>query len=298
MFLNPERVSMPDIDSDFCYERRQEVIDYVVDKYGVKNVSQIITFGTMAARLCLRDVGRAMNYSYAEVDRIAKMIPTMLGITIEKALDLNPELKAAYENEDRVKTLIDVSKTLEGLPRHSSTHAAGVVIASKPLVEYVPLQKNEDMIVTQFDMTTLEELGLLKMDFLGLRTLTVMSDAVKMIKENRGIDIDLDKIDFEDKNVYKMIGEGKTAGVFQLESPGMTSFMKELKPDCLEDIIAGISLYRPGPMSEIPRYIEGKRNKDSVHYETPELESILDVTYGVMVYQGAKRSTKTKTIEM
>ena len=284
-FLNPERVSMPDIDSDFCYERRQEVIDYVVDKYGVNNVSQIITFGTMAARLCLRDVGRAMNYSYAEVDRIAKMIPTMLGITIEKALDLNPELKAAYENEDRLKTLIDVSKTLEGLPRHSSTHAAGVVIASKPLVEYVPLQRNEDMIVTQFDMTTLEELGLLKMDFLGLRTLTVMSDTVKMIKENRGIDIDLDKIDFEDKNVYNMIGEGKTAGVFQLESPGMTSFMKELKPDCLEDIIAGISLYRPGPMSEIPRYIDGKRNKDSVHYETPELENILDVTYGVMVYQ-------------
>lgn len=276
---------MPDIDSDFCYERRQEVIDYVVDKYGVNNVSQIITFGTMAARLCIRDVGRAMNYSYAEVDRVAKMIPTMLGITIEKALDMNPELKAAYDTDDRVKTLIDVSKTLEGLPRHSSTHAAGVVIASKPLVEYVPLQKNEDNIVAQFDMTTLEELGLLKMDFLGLRTLTVMSDAVKMIKANREIEIDLDKINFEDKEVYKMIGEGKTAGVFQLESPGMTSFMKELKPDCLEDIIAGISLYRPGPMAEIPRYIEGKRNKDSVHYETPELEDILDVTYGVMVYQ-------------
>ena len=276
---------MPDIDSDFCYERRQEVIDYVVDKYGVNNVSQIITFGTMAARLCIRDVGRAMNYSYAEVDRVAKMIPTMLGITIEKALDMNPELKAAYDTDDRVKTLIDVSRTLEGLPRHSSTHAAGVVIASKPLVEYVPLQKNEDNIVAQFDMTTLEELGLLKMDFLGLRTLTVMSDAVKMIKANQGIEIDLDKINFEDKEVYKMIGEGKTAGVFQLESPGMTSFMKELKPDCLEDIIAGISLYRPGPMAEIPRYIEGKRNKDSVHYETPELEDILDVTYGVMVYQ-------------
>ena len=226
-----------------------------------------------------------MNYSYAEVDRVAKMIPTMLGITIEKALDMNPELKAAYDTDDRVKTLIDVSRTLEGLPRHSSTHAAGVVIASKPLVEYVPLQKNEDNIVAQFDMTTLEELGLLKMDFLGLRTLTVMSDAVKMIKANREIEIDLDKINFEDKEVYKMIGEGKTAGVFQLESPGMTSFMKELKPDCLEDIIAGISLYRPGPMAEIPRYIEGKRNKDSVHYETPELEDILDVTYGVMVYQ-------------
>lgn len=284
-FLNPERVSMPDIDSDFCYERRQEVIDYVVDKYGVDNVSQIITFGTMAARACIRDVGRAMNYPYVEVDRIAKMIPTMLGITIEKALDLNPELKEAYETEERVKALIDVSKDLEGLPRHSSTHAAGVVIASNPLVEYVPLQRNDEMIVTQFDMTTLEELGLLKMDFLGLRTLTVMSDAVKMIKENRNIDIDLDKIDFEDAEVYKMLGEGKTAGVFQLESAGMTSFMKELKPDCLEDIIAGISLYRPGPMAEIPKYVECKRNPDKVTYITPELEDILNVTYGVMVYQ-------------
>ena len=284
-FLNPERVSMPDIDSDFCYERRQEVIDYVVEKYGVDNVSQIITFGTMAPRACIRDVGRAMNYPYAEVDKISKMIPTMLGITIDKALDLNPELKNEYDTNDRVRALIDVSKDLEGLPRHSSTHAAGVVIASKPLVEYVPLQKNEEMIVTQFGMTTLEELGLLKMDFLGLRTLTVMNDAVKMIKENQGIDIDLDKIDFEDKEVYKMLGEGKTAGVFQLESAGMTSFMKELKPDSLEDIIAGISLYRPGPMSEIPRYVECKNNPDKVNYIAPELEDILDVTYGVMVYQ-------------
>ncbi|WP_238916614.1 DNA polymerase III subunit alpha [Clostridium sp. YIM B02555] len=284
-FLNPERVSMPDIDSDFCYERRQEVIDYVVEKYGADNVSQIITFGTMAARLCIRDVGRAMNYSYTEVDKIAKMIPTMLGITIEKALDLNPELKAAYDSDERIKTLIDVSMDLEGLPRHSSTHAAGVVIASKPLVEYVPLQKNDEMIVTQFGMNTLEELGLLKMDFLGLRTLTVMSDAIKMVKENRGVDIDLDKIDFDDKEVYKMIGEGNTAGVFQLESAGMTSFMKELKPDNLEDIIAGISLYRPGPMAEIPRYIECKKNPDKVQYETPELEGVLNVTYGVMVYQ-------------
>ena len=284
-FLNPERVSMPDIDSDFCYERRQEVIDYVVDKYGVDNVSQIITFGTMAPRICIRDVGRAMNYSYAEVDRIAKMIPNMLGITIDKALEINPELKAAYNDEDRVKELIDVSRRLEGLPRHSSTHAAGVVIASKPLVEYVPLQRNDESIVAQFDMTTLEELGLLKMDFLGLRTLTVMSDAVRMIKENRGIEINLDKIDLEDKEVYKMIGDGKTAGVFQLESPGMTSFMKELKPDCLEDIIAGISLYRPGPMAEIPRYIECKQNPEKVAYEAPELEDILNVTYGVMVYQ-------------
>ena len=284
-FLNPERVSMPDIDSDFCYERRQEVIDYVVEKYGKDCVSQIITFGTMAARLCIRDVGRAMNYSYSEIDKIAKMIPTMLGITIEKALDMNPELKAAYDGDERVKNLIDVSMDLEGLPRHSSTHAAGVVISSRPLVEYVPLQKNDESIVTQFGMTTLEELGLLKMDFLGLRTLTVMNDAINMVKENRGLDIDLDKIDMDDKEVYKMIGEGNTAGVFQLESPGMTSFMKELKPDNLEDIIAGISLYRPGPMAEIPRYIECKKNPDKVKYETPELEDILNVTYGVMVYQ-------------
>lgn len=284
-FLNPERVSMPDIDSDFCYERRQEVIDYVVEKYGADNVSQIITFGTMAPKMCIRDVGRAMNYSYAEVDRISKMIPTMLGITIDKALNMNPELKEIYDTDERVKNLIDISKNLEGLPRHSSTHAAGVVIASRPLVDYVPLQKNEEMIVTQFGMTTLEELGLLKMDFLGLRTLTVMNDAVNMVKANRGIDIDLDKINFSDKEVYKMIGDGKTAGVFQLESPGMTSFMKELRPDNLEDIIAGISLYRPGPMAEIPKYIECKRNPEKVQYITPELESILNVTYGVMVYQ-------------
>jgi DNA polymerase-3 subunit alpha len=225
----------------------------------------------MAARACIRDVGRAMNYSYAEVDRIAKMIPTMLGITIDKALDINPELKAAYDDDTRVQELIDVARSLEGLPRHSGTHAAGVVIASQPLVSYVPMQKNEGNIVTQFTMGTLEELGLLKMDFLGLRTLTVMRDAVEMIKISRGIDIDLDKINFEDKDVYRMIGEGKTVGVFQLESPGMTSFMKELKPDNLEDIIAGISLYRPGPMAEIPRYIEGKRNPEKTHYETPAL---------------------------
>jgi len=213
------------------------------------------------------------------------MIPTMLGITIEKALEFNPELKLAYDSDERVKTLIDVAKDLEGLPRHSSTHAAGVVIASRPLVEYVPLQKNDEMIVTQFGMGTLEELGLLKMDFLGLRTLTVMNDAIKMVKENRNIDIDLDKIDFDDKEVYKMIGEGKTAGVFQLESPGMTSFMKELKPDSIEDIIAGISLYRPGPMAEIPRYIDGKKSPERVTYLTKELEPILKVTYGCLVYQ-------------
>ena len=284
-FLNPERESMPDIDSDFCYERRQEVIDYVVDKYGEDNVSQIITFGTMAPRICIRDVGRAMNYSYAEVDKIAKMIPNELGITIDKAIEKNPELHKLYESDERIKSLIDISRSLEGIPRHSSTHAAGVVIASKALVEYVPLQKNEEMIVTQFGMTTLEELGLLKMDFLGLRTLTVMNDAVKMVKANRNIDIDLDKIDMDDENVYNMIGEGHTTGVFQLESPRMTAFMKELKPDRLEDIIAGIALYRPGPMAEIPRYIKGKNNPKDVEYIVPELESILDVTYGVIVYQ-------------
>jgi DNA polymerase-3 subunit alpha len=239
----------------------------------------------MAARACIRDVGRAMNYSYSEVDRIAKMIPTMLGITINKALDINPEFKNAYENDERVKELIDVAISLEGLPRHSGTHAAGVVIASQPLVNYVPMQKNEGSVVAQFPMGTLEELGLLKMDFLGLRTLTVMRDAVEIVREGRGIEIDLDKLDFDDHEVYKMIGEGKTVGVFQLESPGMTSFMKDLKPDSLEDIIAGISLYRPGPMAEIPRYVEGKKNPGSVEYITPQLEEVLDVTYGVMVYQ-------------
>ncbi|MBD5645453.1 DNA polymerase III subunit alpha [Clostridium botulinum] len=284
-FLNPDRISMPDIDSDFCYERRGEVIDYVVEKYGKANVSQIITFGTMAARACIRDVGRAMSYPYAEVDRIAKMIPTVLNITINKALELNPELKEAYDNEERVKELIDVARALEGLPRHTSTHAAGVVIASQSLVNYVPLQKNEESIVTQFTMGTLEELGLLKMDFLGLRTLTVMRDAVRIIKENKGIDIDLDTIDFEDKEVYKMIGQGKTVGVFQLESAGMTSFMKELKPDSLEDIIAGISLYRPGPMAEIPRYIANKNNPLNIEYATEKLEPILSVTYNCIVYQ-------------
>lgn len=284
-FLNPERVSMPDIDSDFCYERRQEVIDYVVQKYGKDCVSQIITFGTMAARACIRDVGRAMNYSYAEVDAIAKMIPTMLGITIDKALEINTDLKEAYDEDIRIKELIDVAKRLEGLPRHTSTHAAGVVIASKPLVNFVPLLKNDEAIVSQFTMGTLEELGLLKMDFLGLRTLTVIEDAIKMIKLNRGIEIDLDKIDFNDIKVYNMLGDGKTVGVFQLESPGMTSFMKELKPDCFEDIIAGISLYRPGPMAEIPKYVENKKYPEKVQYLTPELESILNVTYGVMIYQ-------------
>lgn len=287
-FLNPERVSMPDIDSDFCYERRGEVIDYVVKKYGKQNVSQIVTFGTMAARACIRDVGRAMNYPYGEVDRIAKMIPAPISghnVTIDKALEMNPELKGAYEDEDRTHELIDVARALEGLPRHTSTHAAGVVISSKPLVDYVPLQKNDDNVVTQFTMGTLEELGLLKMDFLGLRTLTVLRDTVAMVRENRNIDINLDSVDYDDKKVYSMIGSGRTTGVFQLESPGMTSFMKELKPDSLEDIIAGISLYRPGPMSEIPKYIKNKKNPKDIEYMTPKLEHILSVTYGCMVYQ-------------
>ncbi|MGE5628068.1 MAG: DNA polymerase III subunit alpha [Solirubrobacterales bacterium] len=284
-FLNPDRVSMPDIDSDFCYERRQEVIDYVVQKYGKSNVSQIITFGTMAPRACIRDVGRALDYSYAEVDKIAKMIPQMIGITIERALEVNKELKEIYDEDERCKYLIDIAKRLEGLPRHTSTHAAGVVIASEPLVKFVPLQKNEDSIVTQFTMGALEELGLLKMDFLGLRTLTVIRDTVQMVKENRGINLDMSKIDLDDAEVYKMIGEGQTAGVFQLESAGMASFMKDLKPESLEDIIAGNSLYRPGPMAEIPKYIRNKKNSSNIKYETPELEPILGVTYGCIVYQ-------------
>lgn len=284
-FLNPERVSMPDIDSDFCYERRQEVIDYVVSKYGKDKVAQIITFGTMAARASIRDVGRALNYPYVEVDAIAKMVPMELNMTIDRALETNPELKKEYDGNERVKHLIDISKSLEGLSRHSSTHAAGVVISSQPLVEYVPLYKNEETVVTQFPMTTLEELGLLKMDFLGLRTLTVLRNAVELIKSNRGIDINLDKIDLEDKNVYEIIANGDTEGIFQLESTGMTSFMKELKPSSLEDIIAGISLYRPGPMDQIPTYIKNKSNPDAIEYLDERLKPILDVTYGVMVYQ-------------
>lgn len=284
-FLNPERISMPDIDSDFCYERRGEVIDYVVGKYGADNVAQIITFGTMAARACIRDVGRAMNYPYGEVDQIAKMIPSVLGITLDKAIEMNQELKRVYEDDGRVMELLDISRKLEGLSRHSSTHAAGVVISEKPLVNYVPLQKNDESIVTQFTMNTLEELGLLKMDFLGLRTLTVMRDTVEMVRESSGVSIDIDALDLDDREVYKMIGEGKTVGVFQLESAGMTSFMKELRPDSLEDIIAGISLYRPGPMGEIPKYIENKNHPGKVTYLCKELEPILSVTYGVIIYQ-------------
>ena len=284
-FLNPERVSMPDIDVDFCYERRQEVIDYVVRKYGKDRVVQIVTFGTLAARGVIRDVGRAMDLPYAFVDTIAKMIPTELNITIDKALKMNPELRKTYETDEQVKYLIDMSKRLEGLPRHSSMHAAGVVISQKSVDEYVPLSRAQDgSITTQFTMTTLEELGLLKMDFLGLRTLTVIQNAVRLVKhKNPGLD--MDQIDYNDKDVLDYIGTGKTDGIFQLESAGMKSFMKELKPHSLEDIIAGISLYRPGPMDFIPQYIRGKNDAGSITYDCPQLEPILAPTYGCIVYQ-------------
>ena len=285
-FLNPERVSMPDIDIDFCYERRQEVIDYVYEKYGKDKVVQIITFGTMAARMAVRDVGRVMNIPYAQVDKVAKMIPMELGITIEKALNHNPELRQAYEADEVTKNLIDMSMRLEGLPRHTSIHAAGVVIGSEPLDEFVPLSRGADnVITTQFTMTTIEELGLLKMDFLGLRTLTVIQDAVRMVEKKTGQPLDINAIDYDDPEVYEMIGQAKTDGVFQLESAGMKSFMRELKPGNLEDIIAGISLYRPGPMDFIPKYIKGKNNRDSIRYSCPELEEILEPTYGCIVYQ-------------
>lgn len=284
-FLNPERISMPDFDIDFCYERRQEVIDYVVEKYGEDRVAQIITFGTMAARAVIRDVGRALDIPYSEVDAIAKMIPFQLGMTIDKALEINPELRELYESDVMVKELIGTSRKFEGMPRHASTHAAGVVISKEPVVEYVPLQRNEDSITTQFTMGLLEELGLLKMDFLGLRTLTVLRDAALLIEKNYGIKVDYDNMEMDDSEVYKMISEGKTTGVFQLESMGMTQFMKELKPENLEDIIAGISLYRPGPMDQIPRYLNNKNSLDKIKYDHPLLEDILDVTYGCMVYQ-------------
>jgi len=284
-FLNPERVTMPDIDIDFCYERRQEVIDYVVRKYGEDKVSQIITFGTMAARGAIRDVGRALDIPYNEVDVVAKMVPMQIGMNIDKALEINPELRAKYEQDDKVKELIDTARLFEGMPRHASTHAAGVVISKEPITNYVPLNRNDESITTQFPMGQLEEIGLLKMDFLGLRTLTVIRDAVDLIYKNYNTKIDIDRIDMNDSNVFKMIGEGKTAGVFQLESAGMTQFMKELMPTSLEDIIAGISLYRPGPMDQIPRYIRNKNNPSEVKYDHPLLENILNVTYGCMVYQ-------------
>ncbi len=283
-FLNPERVTMPDIDIDFCYERRGEVIDYVNQKYGADKVAQIVTFGTMAAKLAIRDTGRALDMPYGFVDSVAKQIPNELNITIEKALESNNQLKAMYESDPQVKRLIDVSSELEGLPRHTSTHAAGVVITREPVQKYVPLSRNDDVITTQFTMTTIERLGLLKMDFLGLRTLTVIRDAVDNIKKTHGINVDMDSIDMNDPETYKMISQGDTDGVFQLESAGMKEFMKELKPSSIEDIIAGISLYRPGPMDSIPQYIANK-NSGKITYKHPLLENILDVTYGCIVYQ-------------
>lgn len=285
-FLNPERVSMPDIDIDFCFERRQEVIDYVGRKYGQEKVVQIVTFGTLAAKGVIRDVGRVMDLPYAYVDSLAKMIPNELNITIDKALQMNPDMRKLYETDEQVKELIDMSRRLEGLPRHTSMHAAGVVICSRPAEDLVPLSRGADgSITTQFTMTTIEELGLLKMDFLGLRTLTVLRDAVKLVKQSTGKEMNLDQIDFDDKKVLASIGTGKTDGVFQLESAGMKNFMKELKPQNLEDIIAGISLYRPGPMDFIPKYIKGKNNFGTVTYLCPQLEPILAPTYGCIVYQ-------------
>ncbi len=288
-FLNPERVSMPDIDVDFCYERRQEVIDYVVEKYGTDRVVQIVTFGTMAAKGVIRDVGRVMDLPYAFVDGIAKMIPRGQNnqpVSLERALEMNPEMRKLYQEDEQVRELIDMSRRLEGLPRHTSMHAAGVVISQKSVDEYVPLSLGSDGSVTaQFTMTTLEELGLLKMDFLGLRTLTVIQDAARLAGESAGEEIDIEKIDYDDKKVLSSIGTGRTDGIFQLESGGMKSFMKELKPQNLEDVIAGISLYRPGPMDFIPQYIRGKDNRSSITYDCPQLEPILAPTYGCIVYQ-------------
>ncbi|MCT4606464.1 MAG: DNA polymerase III subunit alpha [Marinisporobacter sp.] len=284
-FLNPERVTMPDIDIDFCFERRQEVIDYVVRKYGKEKVAQIITFGTMAARAAIRDVGRALNMSYAEVDTIAKKIPMQLGISIDKALEIDKGFKEIYERDNRAKYLIDAARAVEGMPRHASTHAAGVVISKEAIDEYVPLYMHNEGITTQFTMTTLEELGLLKMDFLGLRNLTVIRDALESIEKNHGAKINFSNSNYDDPLAYEMISKGDTLGVFQLESAGMRQFMKELKPDCFEDIVAGISLYRPGPMDSIPKYIAYKKNPEKIEYLHPKLEKILNVTYGCLIYQ-------------
>ena len=283
-FLNPERVTMPDIDVDFCYERRQEVIDYVARKYGADHVSQIITFGTLQAKGCIRDVGRVLGMSYQDTDAVAKAIPFDLGMTLEKALTLSPLLKTMYDEQPEVHRLIDTAMTLEGMPRHASTHAAGVLITGKPVMEYVPLQRNDEVITTQYPMGTIERLGLLKMDFLGLRTLTVIRDTLDMLRE-QGIDMKPEDIPRDDQAVYEMISAGDTDGVFQLEGGGMRTFLTNMKPTCFEDIIAAISLYRPGPMESIPRYIQGKQNPSSIHYETEKLRPILDVTYGCMVYQ-------------
>ena len=283
-FLNPERISMPDFDIDFDYEKRQDVIDYVARKYGHDHVSQIITFGTMAAKMVIRDVARVLDYPYAEADKLAKMIPNEIHITISKAMEINKELKDLYDTNPEVKKLLDIAMALEGMPRQASTHACGIIIAREPVVNYVPLYARDGVISTQYIMTTLEELGLLKMDFLGLRTLTVIRDAKELIKKNRGIDVEFDK-DMADPKVYKLWQDGDSVGIFQFESQGMTNFMKELKPDCLEDIIAGVSLYRPGPMDQIPRYIANKKDPEHAVYTHPALKPILQVTYGCMVYQ-------------
>lgn len=284
-FLNPERVTMPDIDIDFCYERREEVINYVIKKYGEDRVAQIVTFGTMAARGAIRDVGRALDMPYGDVDYIAKQIPMELGITIDKALETNNKLLNLYKEDEKVRELIDLAKAVEGMPRHTSIHAAGVVISKEPITEYVPLSKNNDSITTQFIMTELEELGLLKMDFLGLRTLTVIRNAIQLIKENYGIEVDFSNSNYDDKKVYEMFSRGETLGVFQFESSGMRQFLKELKPTSFENIIAANSLFRPGPMKQIPKYIENKNNPSKIKYAHPKLEPILGVTYGCMVYQ-------------
>ena len=287
-FLNPERISMPDIDVDFCYERRQEVIDYVVRKYGQDRVAQIVTFGTMAARAAIRDVGRVMGYPYGEVDRIAKMVPAELGITIENALTLNPELKKLYEENERIRRLIDIAKDLEGFPRHASTHAAGVVISKDPIVEHVPLHKLGDSnVTTQYTMTALEELGLLKMDFLGLRTLTVIRDAINIIRRTKNVEINLDKLPLDDKKVYEMLSQGNTAGVFQLESTGMRNLLKELRPETFQDVAAIIGLYRPGPLGSgaAEDFIKSKNGLKPIKYLHPKLEPILSETYGIILYQ-------------
>ena len=283
-FLNPERISMPDFDVDFCYEKRDQVIDYVCRKYGHDHVSQIITFGTMSARMVIRDVGRVLDVPYAETDKIAKMVPNELHITIKKAMEQNKELRDLYEQNSDMKKMLDIAMALEGMPRQASTHACGIVITKDPVVDYVPLYRRDDIISTQYIMTTLEELGLLKMDFLGLRTLTVIQDTIELVKANRGIDVEFDK-DMNDSKVYKLWQDGNSVGIFQFESQGMTNFMKELKPDCLEDIIAGVSLYRPGPMDQIPRYIANKKDPEHAVYTHPALKPILEVTYGCMVYQ-------------
>lgn len=284
-FLNPERVSMPDIDIDFCIERRQEVIDYVISKYGKDNVSQIITFGTFGAKLVLRDAARVFDIPYATADRLAKLVPQELKMTIDKAMQGSSELRAMYENDPEIKNAVDVAKALEGMPRHSGTHAAGVVICGQPVTDYMPLSLNGDVVTTQFDMDTVQEMGLLKMDFLGLRNLTIIRYALEFIKQSKGLDIDLSTIDYNVKEVYDMLSTGNTDGVFQLESRGMKQFIMELQPQCLEDLIAGISLFRPGPMDQIPTYIYNKNHPEKVKYKHPLLKPILDVSYGCMVYQ-------------